>query len=128
MHTCTIYLYIYFHHFRLFSRSEKLNFNLKSTELKNSTLLNILQTPEVIETDAVDMRDIGITTQRNFNVLNNLTSLSTIHCMSSEGLNTGLENATIAEASDEKEVLQNNREFDFTKNDILDFSTNHVVC
>nr|XP_014086956.1 zinc finger protein 808-like [Bactrocera oleae] len=111
------------------SKSENLNFNFKTTELKNSTLLNILRTPEAIATDAVDMGDIGINAQSNFTVLNNLSSLSDIHCISNEGLNTELETVTITAAVDKKEALQNNGGYDdFTKNDILDFSTNHVVC
>ncbi|XP_018798424.1 PREDICTED: zinc finger protein 2 homolog [Bactrocera latifrons] len=110
------------------SKNKNLNFNIKSTELKKSTLVDILQSPEAIAQDVVDMDDIGINAQSNFNVLNNLSSLSDIHCMSNDGLNTELESTSITEPTDEKEAIQNNGGYEFTKNDILDFSTNHVVC
>ncbi|XP_011191920.2 zinc finger protein 578 [Zeugodacus cucurbitae] len=111
-------------HMKKHTKSENVNFNFKTTQLKDSTLLNILRTTEVIETPDAAISDIGITTQSNFNVLNHLSNLGDIHCMS----NDGIENATIAESADEKVALQNNGTYDFTKSDILDFSTNHVVC
>ncbi|CAD6999736.1 unnamed protein product [Ceratitis capitata] len=88
-------------HMKKHTKSENLNFDFKATD---QVLKNILQAPAVIEADDVEISEMNMTAQSSFNVLNNITSFS-----------------------DETEALQNTSSYDFTKDGILDFSTNQQV-
>lgn len=90
--------------------------------------MNILETQEMVPAGPTDVVSaVNITPQTSFNVLANISNLGDLHCMNTE---CNLENAaTDTESSGEVvDALQSSSVYNFTKNDILDFSTSQQVC
>ncbi|XP_036328962.1 zinc finger protein 184-like isoform X1 [Rhagoletis pomonella] len=118
-------------HMKKHSKGKNVELGFKAADqvLKHSALMNILETPEMVVVAAGatnDVSAVNIAQQTSYNVLSNIANLGGLHCMNTE---CNLENtSTDTESSEVVEALQNSSVYNFTKNDILDFSTNQQVC